>query len=310
MRWATDGSRFVVTAMTPTDPGSILSVDATTGAVSRLVDGRATLPAELRDRLVTPDVHRVPTPDGEQVPCFRYAAPAESSLGGASVVVVHGGPEGEATRLFSPVQQALTLAGFDVLVPNVRGSAGYGKRWVSLDDLELRLDSVADLAALHDWLPTIGLDPTRSALWGGSYGGYMVLAGVAMQPERWAAGVDIVGISSLVTFLENTSGYRRAYREREYGFLDRHHDFLVKASPLTYLDDMVAPLFVIHGANDPRVPLSEAQQIKAALDGKGVDCELRVYDDEGHGLAKRANRIDAYPAAIEFLVQHLSTRAG
>ena len=264
---------------------------------------------------MTPTVHRVPTPDGEQVPCFRFAAsPADDEpdavLAGASVLHIHGGPESEAPQMFSAVWQSLALAGFDVLVPNVRGSAGYGKRWISLDDLELRLDSVADLAAIHDWLPSVGLDVSRSALWGGSYGGYMVLAGVAMQPERWAAGVDIVGISSLVTFLENTSAYRRAYREREYGWLDRHREFLEKASPITYLDDMVAPLFVIHGANDPRVPLSEAQQIKAALDGKGVDCELRVYDDEGHGLAKRANRIDAYPAAIEFLVQHLSTTAG
>jgi len=307
IRWAPDGSRFVVTAMTPTDPGSILSVDASTGAVTHLVDGRAGLPADLRERMVMPSVHRIPTPDGEQVPCFRYAAgPGPAGLARASVVHVHGGPEAEATRLFSPVLQALALSGLDVLVPNVRGSAGYGKRWVSLDDLEQRLDSVADLAAIHEWLPALGLDAARSSLWGGSYGGYMVLAGVSMQPTRWAAGVDIVGISSLVTFLENTSGYRRAYREREYGFLDRHHDFLVKASPITYLDDMVAPLFVIHGANDPRVPLSEAEQIKAALDGKGVDCELRVYGDEGHGLAKRANRIDAYPAAIEFLVQHLS----
>jgi dipeptidyl aminopeptidase/acylaminoacyl peptidase len=307
VRWAPDGSRFVVTAMTPTDPGSILSVDARTGVVTQLVDGRAAVPAEVRDRLVTPTVHRVPTPDGEQVPCFRYAAPdAPPALAGASVVIAHGGPEAEATRLFSAIHQALVLTGFDVLVPNVRGSAGYGKRWVSLDDRELRLDSVADLAAINDWLPTLGLDSSRSSLWGGSYGGYMVLAGVSMQPTRWAAGVDIVGISSLVTFLENTSGYRRAYREREYGFLDQHREFLVKASPITYLDDMVAPLFVIHGANDPRVPLSEAEQIKAALDGKGVDCELRVYPDEGHGLAKRANRIDAYPDAVAFLVRHLS----
>ena len=212
--------------------------------------------------------------------------------------------------MFSAVVQALALAGFDVLVPNVRGSAGYGKRWVSLDDLELRLDSVADLAAIHDWLPSLGSRP-------GPLGavGRLVrrLHGARRRRHaagsRWAAGVDIVGISSLVTFLENTSAYRRAYREREYGFLDRHRDFLVKASPITYLDDMVAPLFVIHGANDPRVPLSEAEQIKAALDGKGVDCELRVYHDEGHGLAKRANRLDAYPAAIAFLVQHL-TRSG
>jgi dipeptidyl aminopeptidase/acylaminoacyl peptidase len=189
----------------------------------------------------------------------------------------------------------------------VRGSTGYGKRWYSLDDLDKRLDSVADLAALHDWLPSRDLDPERSALWGGSYGGYMVLAGVSMQPERWAAGVDIVGMSSLVTFLENTSGYRRAFREREYGSLEHHRDLLEKASPITYLDQMVAPLFVIHGANDPRVPLSEAKQVVAALEAKGVECELRVYDDEGHGLAKRVNRLDAYPAAMAFLARVLDS---
>jgi dipeptidyl aminopeptidase/acylaminoacyl peptidase len=136
----------------------------------------------------------------------------------------------------------------------------------------------------------------------------MVLAGVSMQPELWAAGVDIVGMSSLVTFLENTSDYRRAIREREYGSLADDRGFLVRASPITYLDDIVAPLFVIHGANDPRVPLSEAEQIKAALDGKGVPCELRVYHDEGHGLAKRVNRLDAYPVALEFLEQQLQLR--
>jgi dipeptidyl aminopeptidase/acylaminoacyl peptidase len=301
--WAPDSSSFAVTAVTPTDPGSIVRVDAHTGARTVLVDGRGGVPAELRDRLVTPTVHRVPAPDGEQIPCFRYSAPDRTN--GASVIHIHGGPEAEAARVFAPTFQALALAGFDVLVPNVRGSAGYGKRWVSLDDVQLRLDSVADLAAIHEWLPTVGLDAARSALWGGSYGGYMVLAGVAMQPDRWAAGVDIVGISSLVTFLENTSDYRRAIREREYGSLADDREFLVSASPITYLDDIVAPLFVIHGANDPRVPLSEAEQIKAALDERGVPCEMRVYHDEGHGLAKRANRLDAYPAAVEFLEQHL-----
>ncbi|HEX4687383.1 MAG TPA: alpha/beta fold hydrolase [Nocardioides sp.] len=301
--WAPDSSAFAITAMTPTDPGSIVRVDARSGTSTVLVDGRDGVPAEVRDRLVTPTVHRIPTADGEQVPCFRYAAPDNPS--GVSVLNIHGGPEAEANRVFGATFQALALAGFDVLVPNVRGSAGYGKRWVSLDDVRLRLDSVADLAAIHAWLPSVGLDPARAALWGGSYGGYMVLAGVSMQPDLWAAGVDIVGISSLVTFLENTSEYRRAVREREYGSLADDRDFLVHASPITYLDDIVAPLFVIHGANDPRVPLSEAEQIKAALDGRGVPCELRVYHDEGHGLAKRANRLDAYPAAVEFLERHL-----
>ena len=309
--WAADGSRFVVTVSSSTVPSSLHAVDATTGALTTLVDGAEQLPPALAARLVEPSLHRVPTPDGEQVPCFVYApAEPDPALAGASVLVVHGGPEGASTRLFHPVVQALAGCGFTVLVPNVRGSVGYGKRWYSLDDVELRLDSVADLAALHDWLPTLGLDPARSALWGGSYGGYMVLAGVTMQPERWAAGVDIVGISSLVTFLENTSAYRRAYREREYGSLAHDREFLLRASPITHLDRLRAPLFVIHGANDPRVPLSEAEQIAAALADRGVPHVLKVYPDEGHGLAKRVNRQDAYPAAVGFLVEHLAAPTG
>lgn len=222
------------------------------------------------------------------------------------VVHVHGGPEAQARRLFNPVVQALVAAGHTVLVPNVRGSTGYGKRWYSLDDVRLRLQSVADLADLRAWVPTLGGDPQRAALYGGSYGGYMVLAGLSMQPQLWAAGVDVVGISSLVTFLENTSDYRRAVREREYGSLEHDRDFLERASPLTYLGDIASPLLVIHGANDPRVPLSESEQIEAVLRAKGVPCELLVYADEGHGLAKRANRLDAYVAAVAFLGRHLA----
>lgn len=304
--WAADGSRFVVTLSSPTVPGSLLSVDAATGAAT-MIDGAEQIPAEVRPGVVEPSRHRIPASDGEQIPCFVFS-PADSAATGGSVLLVHGGPEGASTRVFNPTVQALVACGLTVLVPNVRGSTGYGKRWYSLDDVELRLDSVADLAALHRWLPSIGLDPDRSALWGGSYGGYMVLAGVTMQPDLWAAGVDIVGISSLVTFLENTSGYRRAYREREYGTLAAHRELLEAASPVTFLDQLRAPLFVIHGANDPRVPLSEAEQIVAALAERGIDHEFRVYADEGHGLAKRVNRLDAYPAAISFLLEQLRAR--
>lgn len=305
--WARDGAHLVVTTSHPTDPGSLHLVDAATGSARLLVDARLDAPDDVRRRLVTPTRHRVPTPDGEQVPVFRYdpAPGGDPALAGASVLVVHGGPESAAYRSFGAMTQVLCSLGLTVLVPNVRGSTGYGKRWYSLDDVELRLDSVADLAAVHDWLPGQGLDPARSVLWGGSYGGYMVLAGLTMQPERWAAGVDVVGISSLVTFLENTSPYRRAYREREYGSLAEHRDFLEAASPLTHLAALRAPLFVIHGVNDPRVPLSEAEQIKAALDERGVRCDLRVYADEGHGLAKRPNRVDAYTGAVDFLLDVL-----
>ncbi len=246
----------------------------------------------------------MPSFDGEQVPVFVYRPTGPDR--GSTVVHVHGGPEGAAMRGWSPVVSALAADGHTVVVPNVRGSAAYGKRWYSLDDRELRLDSVKDLAAIHAWLPSIGCDPSRAALWGGSYGGYMVLAGLAFQPSLWAAGVDIVGIASLVTFLENTSDYRRATREREYGYLATDREFLESASPLSRVDDMRAPLLVIHGANDPRVPLSEAEQITGALTKRGVPCRLLVYPDEGHGLAKLKNKLDAHPQALAFLREHLS----
>jgi dipeptidyl aminopeptidase/acylaminoacyl peptidase len=287
----------------PSVPGDVLLLDAGTGEIrpattGDLPDGR---------EAVLPTSHRVPTPDGERVPCFLYpgCGAGEGGGEGSSVLLLHGGPEGQSVRCFNPLVQALTGAGHTVVVPNVRGSTGYGRRWYSMDDGPRRLDAVADLAALHAWLPSKGLDPGRSALWGASYGGYLVLAGLAFQPGLWAAGVDIVGISSLVTFLERTSGYRRAVREREYGRLATDRADLEAASPLGRIDEVVAPLFVIHGANDPRVPLSEAEQLVAALDARSVACELRVYADEGHGLAKRANRLDAYPAAIDFLGRHL-----
>jgi dipeptidyl aminopeptidase/acylaminoacyl peptidase len=298
--WSRSSSTVVLSFSAPGVPGDVLLLEATSGEVTALTDSAAHLPAPV----ALPQSHLVPAPDGERVPCFAY--PAGPGATGSSVTVVHGGPEGQSVRTFNPVVQSIASAGHGVLVPNVRGSTGYGRRWYSLDDGPLRLDSVADLAAVHAHLPTLGHDPARAALWGGSYGGYMVLAGLTFQPDLWAAGVDIVGISSLVTFLENTSAYRRAFREREYGRLETDREMLEAASPLPRIDRVRAPLFVIHGANDPRVPLSEAEQVVAAVRAKGLECELRVYDDEGHGLAKRANRLDAYPAAIACLGRWLA----
>jgi protease II len=303
-RWAPDSRSIVMSISGTALPSDVLSADAKTGSVRQLTDSAVTLDGELP---VAAEQHRIPTPDGELIPCFVYRGtdPA-GDLAGSAVLLVHGGPEAQAKRGFNSQIQALAAAGHTVVVPNVRGSTGYGKRWYSADDVRKRLDSVADLAAIHDYLPSLGVDPARAALWGGSYGGYMVLAGLAFQPWLWAAGVDIVGISSLVTFLENTSAYRRAYREREYGTLAHDREFLHEASPLSKIDEIRAPLFIIHGANDPRVPLSEAEQIHAALTSRGQECELLVYGDEGHGLALRSNREDALPRAIDFLAKHLS----
>lgn len=294
------GGRYVALSYTaPDTPGDIVLVDLSTGTARTLTDSAG---AWSGPPLSHPESHRIPTADGERVPCFVYR-PTEPD--GSAVIILHGGPESQAVRSFNPVVQALVATGHTVLVPNVRGSTGYGKRWYSLDDGRRRLDAVGDLAALHDALPSLGCDPARAALWGGSYGGYLVLAGLAFQPERWAAGVDIAGISSLVTFLENTSGYRRAHREREYGSLTHDRDFLHEASPMNRVHEIRAPLMVIHGARDPRVPVSEAEQLAAALTERGVRCDLIVYEDEGHGLARLPNKLDAYRKALAFLADAL-----
>ena len=188
----------------------------------------------------------------------------------------------------------------------MRGSSGYGNRYVHLDDVELRMDSVRDLAAGAEWAAHSGLaDPPRIGVMGGSYGGFMVLAALTSYPELWAAGVDIVGIASFVTFLENTGPWRRHLREAEYGSLERHRPLLEEISPLGKVDRIVAPLIVIHGANDPRVPVSEAEQLVAGLRERGRPVEYLRFEDEGHGLAKLRNRLVAYPRIAEFLQAHL-----
>lgn len=298
--WSPDGGMLGMTFSSPVQPPEVYTWQPGEAAIRRRTVSN---PAEATADLVDFSSHLVPTPDGERIPTYLIRP---EHADGSAVMIIHGGPESATVASWSPIAAALALAGHTVVLPNVRGSSGYGRRWVSLDDVDKRLDSVADLVALRDWLPSVGVDQNRIALYGGSYGGYMVLAGLAFYPELWAAGVDIVGVSSLVTFLQNTSAYRRAYREREYGRLAEDRELLEAASPLNAISQIRAPLFVIHGANDPRVPLSEAEQVVAAVRASGAECPLLVYTDEGHGLAKRANQLDAYPQAFEFLAKHLS----
>ncbi len=283
-------------------PGDAWRFDTDTGELERLT----TSPCEVdADTFVAPELIRYRSFDGLQVPAFVFR-PTTGTAPHPVVVVIHGGPESQWRPSFSPLTQYLVAQGFAVVAPNVRGSTGYGRSYQHLDDVDKRLDSVRDLAGLHAWLGAQDdLDESRAALYGGSYGGYMVLMGLTQQPELWAAGVDIVGMSDLVTFLENTAAWRRAFREREYGSLEHDRELLRELSPITHVDRLAAPLFIVHGANDPRVPLGEAEQMHAILAERGVASELLVYEDEGHGLAKLPNRIDAYPRIAAFLQQVL-----
>ncbi|MCE4613545.1 MAG: S9 family peptidase [Desulfurococcales archaeon] len=223
-----------------------------------------------------------------------------------AVLWLHGGPESQSRPSFNTLQQAMTSLGIGVVAPNFRGSTGYGKTFVHLDDLEKRINAVKDVYYAVKHLTSEGIiDPERLCVMGGSYGGYLTLMSLALYPDTWRCGVEIVGIVNLVTFIRNTSPYRRRYRIPEYGDPDKHADIMLELSPITHAHKIRAPLMVIHGANDPRVPLSEAKQIVETLKEKGVEVRYIELKDEGHGIAKIENRIKVYTEALKFLAEKL-----
>ena len=235
-----------------------------------------------------------PARDGTQIPAFvrrpKSCDPAPCPV----VVQFHGGPEGQATPGFSPMAQLWVDSGYVLVEPNVRGSDGYGKTWLDADNGPKRLEVVTDIEDAAKWARTAfaanGKAPKVGVL-GGSYGGYSVLMAMTRFAGAYDAGVSIVGISSLVTFLQNTAPYRRILRASEYGDLEKDRDALVKLSATTYIDQLAAPLLLIQGASDPRVPVGEALQMYDAATKKGVPTGLIIFPDEGHGAQKRENRV-------------------
>ena len=200
----------------------------------------------------------------------------------------------------STAQSWVNELGAAVIFPNVRGSAGYGKTYLTLDNAEKREDSVKDIGAVLEWIATRPeLDAKRIAVQGGSYGGYMVLASLATYADKLRCGVDVVGISNFVTFLEGTEEYRRDLRRVEYGDerVPAMRTLLEKISPTTRAAQIKAPLFVAQGANDPRVPRREAEQIVASVRKNGNEVWYLLALDEGHGFQKKVNR-DVYTSAM------------
>jgi dipeptidyl aminopeptidase/acylaminoacyl peptidase len=257
-------------------------------------------------QFVEPILIHYETFDKRKIPAWFYP-PAEKTDSPPPVIVYpHGGPESQMRPNFNAIFQYFIQAGYAILAPNVRGSTGYGTAYMNLDNTTKRMDSVKDLAHAAYWLRDQKKgDPKRLAVFGGSYGGFMVLAQVTHYPELWAAGIDVVGIANWITFMEKTGAYRRAHREAEYGNLREHRKFLEEISPINHVDKIKCPMMVIHGANDPRVPIAEAEQIVAALKKRNIPVEYLRYEDEGHGLAKLKNRLDAYPKMVAFLDKYL-----
>jgi dipeptidyl aminopeptidase/acylaminoacyl peptidase len=263
-------------------------------------------------RFVAPKLVHYSTFDHREIPAWIH----KPAGGGPHPVIirVHGGPESQARPTFSTTWQMwVATLGVAVIQPNVRGSAGYGKSFIGLDNGVNREDAVKDIGALLDWIETQpDLDASRVAIYGGSYGGYMALASAVHYGSRLRAVVDNVGISNFVTFLENTQDYRRDRRRKEYGD-ERDPEMrahLENISPLTNADRIDVPLFVIQGANDPRVPASEADQLVASLREQGRAVWYMNALNEGHGYRKRENRDIMQQAMVMFFRQYLADETG
>ena len=309
-----DGKRLAVSLNSATSPSDAHVIDLDGKRAARWTESEVGgLDAS---KFVAPSLIRYPTFDqvdgkARTIPAFYYR-PANANGKLPVIINIHGGPEAQSYPTFNPTAQYLANElGVAMLVPNVRGSSGYGKTYLSLDNAEKREDSVRDIGALLDWIARQPeLDASRVGVMGGSYGGYMVLASLQHYPERIKAGIDVVGISDFTTFLNNTESYRRDLRRAEYGD-ERKPEMQVvfeRISPLNNAHKIKSALFVAQGKNDPRVPYTEAEQIVKAARANGGPVWYLLYDDEGHGFRKKANSDYFNAASMQFWQTYLLGR--
>jgi dipeptidyl aminopeptidase/acylaminoacyl peptidase len=306
------GKRLAITQESPQSPRDVFVLELERNSVVRFTRSEAGPVDPLQ--FVPAELMRYPTWDradgrSRQVPAFVYRPKAGTPGPHPVIIDIHGGPESQATPGFNPFTQFLVREmGFVVIAPNVRGSSGYGKTYLNLDNGEDREDAVRDIGALLVWIGAQrDLDAKRVFVSGGSYGGYMTLASMVHFSERLRGGIDVVGISSFVTFLESTSPYRRNLRREEYGDerLPKMRAYLQRISPLTNAARISKPLLVVQGLNDPRVPASESQQMVAKIRARGGEVWYLAAKDEGHGFRKKSNRDFYLKTIVTFLEAQL-----
>ena len=308
LQWHKNNRDLGFTLSAAQSPSDVYSLDVKSGKVERWTESETggLEPATF----VEPELVRIKSFDGLEFSAFVYRPDAKKFPGPRTVLInIHGGPEGQSRPIFqSRNNYILNELGVAVIYPNVRGSDGYGKTFLTLDNGFKREDSVKDIGALLDWIVTQpSLNKDRVAVIGGSYGGYMVLACMTHFSDRLRSGVDIVGISNFLTFLKNTQDYRRDLRRVEYG--DERDpamaEHLAKISPTASVSKITKPLLVVQGLNDPRVPVTEAEQMVKAIRDQGGTAWYLMAKDEGHGFAKKRNADFMFYSVIQFLQQTL-----
>jgi len=307
LRWHDNSRDLAVTVASAQSPGDAYSVDVRDNQVTRWTESKVTGLDAAQFR----SAERIEWTsfDGRRIGGFMIRPPEKFSGKRPVIVSIHGGPEGQSRPGFmGRWNYFIDVLGVAVIEPNVRGSTGYGKTFAKLDNGMKREDSVKDIGALLDWIRTQpGLDADRVLVEGGSYGGYMVLGVATLFPERIAGAVDVVGIANFVSFLENTESYRRDLRRVEYGDerVPAMRAFLTRVSPVNNAGKIKAPLLVVQGRNDPRVPYTEAEQIVAAARRNGVPVWYLLADNEGHGFARKANVDFLFYTMIAFIEDRL-----
>ncbi|HYR07672.1 MAG TPA: S9 family peptidase [Longimicrobium sp.] len=303
LEWAKGAPRLAIGISGPGLPGDVWVYDASAGQTFRATE--STLAGLDPASFVSPDPLTIRSFDGENIYGLMYVPRDAAGRRPPVVMMLHGGPTSQARPQFDPVKQYLLTRGYAVLDLNFRGSTGYGQRFTQLDNGRLRPSAVQDMKAAVEYLRTArpDLDGNRVAAMGGSYGGYMTLAAVAQLPEYFQAGVDFVGVANWISGLEDASPSLKNSDRIEYGNIDDPADraFFTQISPLSYAGDIRSPLLVVHGANDPRVPVGEADQIVRAVRHRRGDVEYLRFPDEGHGIAKLQNRVTAYQRIARFL---------
>lgn len=307
VRWHRDGSAVGFTLETARSNSDAYSCDVHTGKVDRWTYSETGgLNAQTFSE---PELVSWKSFDGREITGFLYRPPARFTGKRPVSIEIHGGPEGQAKPDFlGPWNYLLNELGVAIILPNIRGSSGYGKTFLKLDNGDLREGSYKDIGALLDWIPTRpDLDASRVMVGGGSYGGHMTLAVAYLYSDRIRCAVDVVGPSNLVTFLQNTSGYRQDLRRVEYG--DERNPkmraFLETTAPMNNAEKIRKPLFVIQGFNDPRVPRTESEQMVQKIRGVGTPVWYLMAKDEGHGFSKKSNRDFQFYATIEFMKEFL-----